>query len=67
MTSGAESKQILQRLDEIKSELDYIKGNMVDIDQVLTEEDKKALAGAEEEYKKGKTTTLEDLKKELGE
>lgn len=64
MTS--ESKEILQKLDEIKSELDYIKGHMVDIDQILNDDDKKALAEAEEEYKKGKTTSFDELQEELG-
>lgn len=64
MTS--ESKEILQKLDEIKSELDYIKGHMVDIDQILNDDDKKALAEAQEEYKTGKTTSFDELQEELG-
>tara|TARA_Y100000310_G_scaffold29928_1_gene28442 strand:- start:1318 stop:1521 length:204 start_codon:yes stop_codon:yes gene_type:complete len=64
MTS--EAKEILGKLDAIKSELDYIKEHMVDSDSILTEEDKKDLANAREEYKKGETTSLEELEKELG-
>ncbi len=66
MADNNESGQILQKLDEIKSELDYIKEHMVDVDKVLSDDDKKALAEAEEEYKAGKTTSLEGLKEELG-
>ena len=56
---------IMEKLNDIKSELDYIKRHMVDIDTILTEDDKKALEEAREEFKKGKTTSLEGLKKEL--
>ena len=34
------TKQIIEKLDIIKIELDYIKDNMVPIDAILTEEDK---------------------------
>ncbi len=61
-----ETEQIMKKLELIKSELDYIKENMIPIDAVLTKEDKVALEKAREEYKKGKTTSFERLKKELG-
>ena len=61
-----ETKQILDELKVVREELDYIKENMVSIDAILTEGDKKALAQAREEQRKGRTTTLADLKKELG-
>ena len=61
----SETKQIMDKLDEIKSELDYINEHMVDIDSILTKDDKEALAKSQEELKKGETTSLEDLKKEL--
>ena len=51
-----EAKQIVERLDVIKSELDYIKENMIPIDALLTEEDRDALVKAREEYKKRETT-----------
>ena len=49
---------IMDRLDEIKSELDYIKKHMVDVDAVLTEDDMDALTEAEEDLKKGRTVKL---------
>mgnify|MGYP001560021152 FL=1 len=52
------SKQILDRLDEIKSELDYIKRHMVDVDLVLTDEDMETLRDAENDLKAGKTKRL---------
>ncbi|HLD07068.1 MAG TPA: hypothetical protein VJC16_06080 [Candidatus Nanoarchaeia archaeon] len=61
-----EMKQIVDRLDAIKSELDYIKEHMIHIDSVLTLDDRAALAEAREEYRKGTTIPLSTLKKELG-
>ena len=55
----------METLTEIKIELDYIKGHIVD-DIILTEDDKIALVEARKEYKEGKTIKLEDLKKEIG-
>ena len=55
---ASETKVIMDRLDEIKSELDYIKKRMVDVDAVLTEEDIESLKEAEEDYKRGRTVKL---------
>ena len=60
------NRTIIQKLDSIKSELDYIKRHMVDVDMVLSEEDKIALAKARKELKSGETVSLKELKKELG-
>lgn len=51
-------KAILDKLDEIKSELDYIKSRIVDIDVVLTDDDMAALKKAEKDLKEGKTVKL---------
>jgi len=64
MTTLTEMR-ILDKLTEIKTELDYIKGYIVD-DAILTEDDKIALAESRKEYKEGKTIKLKALKKELG-
>ena len=37
---ATDTKQIMEKLDIIKSELDYIKKNMVSADAILTKEDK---------------------------
>jgi hypothetical protein len=58
-------KQIMEKLDSIKSELDFIKEHLVD-DSILSDDDKLALEEAERDYREGKTTRLEDLEKELG-
>ncbi len=66
MSEAISSKEILHELRAIREDLDYIKGHMVDIDSILTEEDYLSL----QEYRKEKAsdilTSHEDLKNELG-
>ncbi len=52
------TKLILDKLDSIKEELDYIKSHVVDLDVVLTRDDLEALKEAEEDFKRGKTKRL---------
>ena len=54
----ASEKVILDKLDEIKSELDYIKNHIANIDTVLTDDDIEALKEAEKDLKEGKTVKL---------
>ena len=54
-----DTKLILGKLDEIKSELDYIKNRINDFDTVLTQDDLDALDEAERDLKEGKTKRLE--------
>lgn len=60
-----ETVTIMEKLNSIQSELDFIKEHMVDVDTILTEEDKIDLAQARNEFEQGKTISLEELKKEL--
>ena len=53
-----ETKQILSKLDVIKSEIDYIKEHLIDVDTVLLDEDIEALQEAEEDFKTQKTKRL---------
>ena len=53
-----ESTMIIQRLDEIKTELDFIKEHLVDVDSILTDDDLSALDEAEQDFKHGKTKRL---------
>ena len=53
-----ETKQIMDKLDEIKSELDYIKKHMRDVDIMLTDDDILSLKEAERDFKAGKTKRL---------
>lgn len=62
---SAELAQVIQRLDVIKTELDYIKERVVDADMFLSKEDKEDLALARREFKARKTKTLQQLEKEL--
>jgi len=54
----ATDSKILARLDDIKSELTYIKEHLVDVDCVLTDEDVEALREADEALALGKTKRL---------
>ncbi len=55
---ACETELILQRLDEIKTELDYIKDRLVDADLVLTQDDIESLRAAEKDFKERKTKRL---------
>ena len=55
---GTEIKQIVDKLDVIKSDLDYIKEHLVDVDTVLLDDDIEALQEAEEDFKTGRTKRL---------
>ena len=53
-----ENKQILEKLNAIKSDLDYLKKHIVDVDYVLTDDDIQALEESEKDLKSGKTKRL---------
>ncbi|MBI3033281.1 hypothetical protein HYY69_07430 [Candidatus Woesearchaeota archaeon] len=53
-----DTKLILNKLDTIKQELDYIKERMIDPDTILTIDDLDSLREAEEDLKKGKIKRL---------
>jgi len=59
-------KLVLNKLDTIKVELDFIKKNMMDIDSILTEEDYQYLIEYRKEKSADKLISHEQLKKELG-
>ncbi len=61
-----ESKQILEELKSIKSDLEYLKEHFVDSDSVMTEEDYESLLEYRKEKKSNKLISHESLKKELG-
>lgn len=58
------AKEIMIKLARLQSDMDYVREHIEDI--TLTEDDLISLEEAEKEHKEGKTTSLEDLKKELG-
>ena len=55
---ASETKQILEKLEAIKLELDYIKKHMTDMDIILTDDDIESLKEAEKDLKAGKTKRL---------
>ena len=59
-------KRIIDDLNEIKSEIHDIKVNMPDKDIFLSSEEAKLLEESYENEKKGKLTSSNDLRKELG-
>ncbi|WP_440954521.1 hypothetical protein ACSAZK_12950 [Methanosarcina sp. Mfa9] len=59
-------ERIIKELDSIKNQLTDIREHMVDIDCILTDEERKLLEESYEHEKKGKLTTLSEFKKELG-
>jgi hypothetical protein len=48
---------ILNKLDNLKAEINYIKEHLIDI--TLTQDDLQSIAEAEEDFSKGKTKRLE--------
>ncbi len=61
---AAELQQVLQKLDAIKLELDYIKEHIIDVDTVLTSEERERLHESLTDLKKGRTISLEEFEKE---
>ena len=57
------AKEIITKLARIQADMNYVKEHIEDI--TLTEDDLEAIREAENEYKEGKTISLENLKKEL--
>ena len=58
MDMATELKQIMEKLDSIQSELGSMKVHLVDVDLVLTDDDKEALQEAEADLKSRKTVRL---------
>lgn len=56
---------LLEKMEEIKKDLNFIKEHMVDADTMLSPEEMILLHQAREEEKRGETISLEQLKKEL--
>lgn len=54
----AQAQQIMEKLNHIQLDLNFIKEHINDVDVVLMENDIEALQKAEEDLKAGKTTRL---------
>lgn len=55
--------EIMSEIREIKKELTYIREHMIDTDMVLTPDEETIVKEGVEEFEKGKTVKLSDLKK----
>ncbi len=60
-----ETQQIMEKLDTIKEELDYIKDHMVDVDTILTPDEEARLDESLDDFKNGRTTSVERFEKEM--
>ena len=54
----ANEKLIIEKLDEIKSELDFIKDHIKDVDTILTGDDIDSIKEAKEDLNKGNTKRI---------
>ena len=66
MTESVTIKQVYDELIGLKNEVIFIKKHMFDPDTIMTIEESKRFEQAMKELKKGKTTSLANIKKELG-
>ncbi len=57
-----EQQNIISRLDRIEKTLKYIQENMIDVDVILTEEEKNFLDVSIEHEKSGNLVSLEEIK-----
>lgn len=66
MKQVLELRKMKAEIKELKKEVSFIKKNIVDPDTILTPAEKRQVRQAMKELKEGKTTSLSELKKELG-
>lgn len=57
-------QEIMNKLAKLQEDVDFIKDNIVDIDCILTEDDRKALTLSEKEFEEGKLVSLEEIERE---
>ena len=59
-------KRLFDEIAHIRSELDEIKEHMVDVDTILSEEERKMVSESFKNEAEGKLVSLSDFKKNLG-
>lgn len=59
------SKDIMNELKKLRIDVNIIKQNMIDPDTILTADEEKRFNEGLEEFKEGKTTSLENFEKEI--
>ena len=55
---ATETKQMLEELRAIRSDLDYIKEHIIDGDVILTDDDRESMKAAEKDLREGKAKRL---------
>jgi len=55
-----------KEIESIKKDIHFIREHMFDPDTIMTTEESGRFEGAMQELKEGKTTSLENVKKDLG-
>jgi len=58
--------QMVEDMQAIRKDIQFIKTHMFDPDTIMSIEEERRFQQSLEELKEGKTTSLADLKKELG-
>ena len=58
MAIATEMKQIVEKLDNLQSDITYIKKHLADVDSILTDDDREALDEAEKDLRAQKTKRL---------
>ena len=58
------SSELMEELKVIREDLQYIREHMVDVDMILTPEEEEILNQSINELRNGKTTKLDDLKRD---
>jgi hypothetical protein len=61
----APEETIFNELRSIRSDIDFIKKHMIDVDMILTKDEEKNLEKSIAEKKSGKTISLEELESDL--
>ncbi len=62
---AAETQQILEELKAIRTDLDYIKEHLIDVDTVLTTAEEARLEESLSDWRNGKTTSREEFEREM--
>ena len=66
MVETVNMEKVYRELLALRNEVQFIKTHMFDPDTIMTTEEEERYKRAMQELQEGKTTSLEDLKKELG-
>ena len=66
MSEAIGISDVFNEIKALRKDVEYIKENMIDPDFIMTDEESIRFDESLKDLKTGKTTSLSDLKKELG-